>query len=152
MSHVLIDSNVLVALLDTSDVWHTKAQEMVDAIPEKTSHLTLDIVIIETLSAIARRLEEKKQVRSFPMIVESFRSRFPVSKITYITPLVPSYFDNVLQIMVEHSGALNFFDALIAMYMKNHRHRFLMSFDADFDVLPGIQRVSSLHDVKNYLR
>lgn len=152
MSHVLFDSNVLVALFDTSDVWHTKAEEMVDAIPEKTSHLTLDVVVIESLSAIARRLEEKKLRKSFPMIVESLVSLLPPSKLTWITPLVPLYYDDVLRMMVEHSGTLNFFDALIALYMARHHHHFLVSFDSDFDILPGIQRMSSLHDIKYYLR
>lgn len=152
MTHVLIDSNVLVALLDRRDVWHPSATELERSISEKTIRVIPDIVVIETVSVIGRRLQERKRSDLFAEFVASLRSILLSSKLIWLTPLVPSYYDNILDLMVQQSGALSFNDCLIALYLQTRRYRYLLSFDADFDRLPFITRVSSRQDVAKYLQ
>jgi predicted nucleic acid-binding protein len=143
MSAVVVDSNFLVALLDAKDIWHSRAQEIESALPKKAPRLFLDIVVGESVSVIARRCEEQQRSGSFARIVTSLRAVLPPSRILWISSLMQSYYDDVLEMMTRHSGSLNFNDCLVALFMKRNTLTYLASFDRDFDSLTHIERISS---------
>lgn len=152
MINILLDSSFLVALLDPQDVWHPRANQIDKALSQVTNRVFLDIVISESLSVIARRFEEQKRSKSFSAVVKSFHAAVPASKVVWLSLFIPQYYDDILQMMIDYKGELNFNDCLIALYMKDKGHRFLVSFDPDFDAVPGIQRLDKPDDVKKYLR
>jgi len=49
--------------------------------------------------------------------------------------------------MVSYNGQLNFNDCLIALFMQRNNVQHLASFDADFDLLSNIHRISSPEDM-----
>lgn len=46
-----------------------------------------------------------------------------------------------LEKIKQHNGALNFHDALIATVMANAGLKYIVSFDEDFDLIEGIERI-----------
>ena len=151
MKRVLIDSNFLVALLDQADTWHSTAKDIEHSIPENVLLIVPDIVAAETLSVIARRLEEKKRSGLFPSIVATLRQNLPSSRLAWITPSVPDLYDELLDLMVSYNGTLNFNDCLLVLYMRKTRYQYLLSFDSDFDAVEDIQRLGSRADVASHL-
>jgi predicted nucleic acid-binding protein len=143
MSAVVVDSNFLVALLDERDTWHSRANEVALALPPKASRLFFDTVVAESVSVIARRCEEQNRVDAFVGIIASLRKALPRSRILSVSSLTQSYYDNILDLMISYSGSLNFNDCLIALFMKKNGLTYLASFDADFDSLSYIKRISS---------
>lgn len=60
---IIIDTNVLVALIDEKDNWHNLANVIRNVLKEKDAELVIfDCVINETLAVIGRRLEEKSRL------------------------------------------------------------------------------------------
>ncbi len=60
MVDLIVDANVLVALLDSADKWHLTAVALYNALRDAGARmLYLDCVINETISVLGRRLREQ---------------------------------------------------------------------------------------------
>jgi len=67
---IAIDSNVLVALLDGHDKWHSKAKENYVALESKgAGFVYFDCVMNEAISVLARRSEEQKRSEEFLLLL-----------------------------------------------------------------------------------
>ncbi|MBN2012963.1 PIN domain-containing protein [candidate division KSB1 bacterium] len=97
--------------------------------------------MIETLSASARRLEEKKRSSEFVTISNTINSLVPQLEITWILPNLISYYTETVQLMTEHYGILNFHDCLIAQYARRHNVKNIARFDVDFDKIEWLKRI-----------
>ena len=54
---VVVDTNVLVALIDTRDKWHRQADELLAALEQQNATLVyFDCIVNETITVLARRL------------------------------------------------------------------------------------------------
>lgn len=62
MNRVIIDANVLVALIDEIDKWHSTSLKISKKLTAKGWEIIyLDCVVNETTSVLGKRLEEKKR-------------------------------------------------------------------------------------------
>ncbi len=151
MIPIVIDSNLLVATFDPKDVWHKSVLEIDEALLGFASRVILDVVVMESVSVIARRLEEKKQSDRFSEILTILQAELPTSLIRWISPLIRSSYTECIQLMIKYDGKLNFNDCLIVNYMKKFNVKYIASFDADFDSVDGVVCISSVADVHEKL-
>lgn len=68
----VIDANVLVALVDARDKWHSQAIALRDALlAQQAQLLYFDCVVNETVGVIGRRAEEQKRSDQFGALLNS---------------------------------------------------------------------------------
>ncbi len=145
---VAVDASVLVALLNPRDLWHARAQSLLDALLDAhTTPVYFDCVIAEAVSAVARRLHEKGRVDEVRILLDRLRSRVPRESLTWILPDVPRLYARVLELMGNSSGELNFNDALIALACRERVIPAVASFDPDFDQIGWLNRLATSEDV-----
>lgn len=145
---VVIDTSVLVGLLVPNDLWHQRAATLWEAI-KSAGHtsLYLDCVAAETISAAARRLHEKKMTADVADLIDRLQARVPADDITWVLPDAPRLYADVLELIRTSSGALNFNDALIALACHEREIPAIASFDADFDQVTWLRRISRAEDL-----
>ena len=148
MIKIAIDASVLVALLDSRDQWNTKAVALHDALLEtRVTPTYFDCVAAEAISATFRRLHEKNRSAEVTTVLNRLRALTPQRKLTWIFPDVPRLYPQVLDLMRESSGELNFNDALIALACRERGIPAIASFDADFDQVTWLKRVAEPGDL-----
>ncbi|MBN2012955.1 type II toxin-antitoxin system VapC family toxin [candidate division KSB1 bacterium] len=143
MSSVIIDSNFLLGLMDSNDKWNDKAFQIFNSLKSKDFNIIyFDCVIIETISVLARRLEEKQRSNEFSNLVDHLNALIPEQNISWILTQAKNYYDGIILLMKEHNGILNFHDCLIALIARQHSITYIASFDKDFDKINWIERIS----------
>lgn len=139
---VVMDTSVLVALVDRRDKWHTSAEALREAFREKSAGLIyFDPVINETFSVLARRAQEQRRSHEFSGLLESLMRLVPKEAITWISSETQRLFEDAVALMRDTAGQLNFHDALIALTCRLLGIRLIASFDRDFDRVEGSTRV-----------
>ena len=138
MSKVVVDTNVLVALLDGKDVHHQRAVRLVARLEkEQQQFVMMDCILVELYSVIARRSREKgfdfSQV--LPEIVQLEKMYHVIMAYDYRQKLHAK----VLDLMLSSKGALNYHDALIGLAMKRERIRGIATFDKDFTMIDWLE-------------
>ncbi len=145
---IALDSSVLVALLNPSDVWHAQAIALLEALNQTDVTLIyFDCVVVEAISAAARRLHERGRGAEVKDLLHRLESHAPRDLITWILPDVPRLYPAALNLIHTSSGELNFNDALIALVCRERSVSVLASFDPDFDSLSWLRRVATASDV-----
>jgi predicted nucleic acid-binding protein len=147
---VAIDTNVLVALVDSHDKWHSRTVALRDAL--KAAEVTLlyfDPVVNETVSVLARRAEEQKRTQQFPLLLDVLLQQVPATTITWLSAETQRLYDGVVDLIRKTSGVLNFHDALIALGCQELEVTVLASFDRDFDQVSWLTRIDSPEAVSN---
>ena len=138
MSKVVVDTNVLVALVDGKDVHHQRAVKLVARL-EKEQHqfVMMDCILVELYSVIARRSREKGYDFSqvLPEIVQLEEMYQVIMAYDYRQKL----HRKVLDLMLSSKGALNYHDALIGLAMKRERIRRIATFDKDFAMIDWVE-------------
>lgn len=145
---VAIDTSVQVGLLNPQDIWHDKALALFAAL-RAANHtpMNFDCALTEAASVLTRRLCEKGRRSEIPTALDELTVQFPQQLITWISPDVPRLYPEVLALMRSSHGELNFNDALIALACRERQIPLIASFDADFDRIPWLRRVSGPEDV-----
>lgn len=139
---VAIDTNVLVALVDSHDKWHSRAVALRDALKAAQADLLyFDPVVNETVSVLARRAEEQKRTQQFPSLLEVLLQQVPTTVITWLSAETQRLYDRVIDLIRETSGVLNFHDALIALGCQELEVAVIASFDRDFDQVSWLTRI-----------
>lgn len=148
---VIIDTSVLVGLVDSQDIWHNQAVELIAGL-QTLGYLGIyfDCVIAETVSVATRRLREKKRFAEIEVIINHIISTFPSDSLTWISYEIPFLYNDILSLICTSGGELNFNDALIALASQNRKIPFIASFDRDFDQIPGLQRFSDASEVIHF--
>ncbi len=142
-NQVVVDTNVLVALIDSRDKWHSNAKKVVAALETRQmSVIYLDCVINETISVLARRAEEQKRTDQFPALLDALIQLVPVDSITWVSAEVKRLYPQIVELVRDTSGILNFHDALMALFCQEISAVELVSFDEDFDRISWLSRVS----------
>ena len=138
----VIDANVLLALIDEKDKWHYKASALVRVLKRgKWEVIYLDCVLNEVVSVLCRRLEERGESQSLLSLLERLEELVPEEQIEWLYPDVPELYGDIMKLIKEKEGNLNFHDALIVLFMKNQGLNNILSFDTDFDEVNGINRI-----------
>jgi len=106
MSSVVLDTNVVVSLLDRKDVHHQRAVDLIQRLEnEQKDFVLMDCVLVEIYSVIARRSREKGYDLS--------RAFSYVREIESTYPVIPAYKERVslhaevLSLIIDSSGKLS---------------------------------------------
>lgn len=78
-----------------------------------------------------------------PALLAQLKAEFPTKSILWLYPDLPNLYDEVVTLVEQTDGELNFNDALIALSCRNRNIPWLASFDADFDRVDWLKRVAS---------
>lgn len=135
----LIDANVLVAILDESDVLHKKGRLVFEKALQTGAVFLSDIVVNETFSAVARRYERKQKSNQFADFMRRFKKIAADLPILSIYELLPANYNSIMNMMVRHEGRLNFHDCLIVLFLAQVPDVTLVSFDKDFLEVEGLK-------------
>jgi predicted nucleic acid-binding protein len=145
----IVDTNVLVALSSQRDVFHPQATALWTALASTTAEVVFfDCVMTEAISVLARRLEEHKESGEFGERLDAFLARIPLEAWFWISDFSRAWTPEILDVMRQASGRLNFNDALIALACSKLGDAALLSFDADFDQVEDVLRISTAVDVE----
>src|SRR3990172_7125630 len=129
-----LDTTIVIGMLDAQDIWHKPAIELLAALEtHEFEPVVFDCVLSEAISTLARRIHEKRRVAQLPGLMASLKARFPTESIVWLYPDLPNLYDDVVSLVEQSSGELNFNDALIALSCQARSILFLASFDEDFD-------------------
>lgn len=149
MIEVILDSSYVVAFIDAEDRWHQQASSVHDALKNRDAlAIYFDCVLNETLSVIGKQLEQRGKSEGFGDVLTEVQQFLLLEHITWIYPEAKRWFPTVLALMQAHRGKLNFHDALIVLAAKEMGVRHIVSFDADFDEVEGIQSVRAASDLQ----
>ena len=142
MTKAILDSSFLVALIDEKDKWRNTAVLIQKALKKKKARLVyLDCAVNEMISVIARRLEEKGRSQEFTSALQKMEQAIPAKRITWMYPEVRRLYPEILIVIKEHEGKLNFHDALMVIVAREMDIPHIVSFDQDFDEVEGIERI-----------
>jgi predicted nucleic acid-binding protein len=145
---VAIDSSVLVALINPQDIWRERAISLQQALLAKEANLLyFDCVVGEALSTATRRLYEKQGHDEITRLFLRFEHLIHPDGVTWVLTEVPRLYPEIITLMKESGGELNFHDALIALVCRERGVRAIASFDADFDRIAWLQRIAHPEDV-----
>ena len=142
MTKAILDSSFLVALIDEKDKWRNTAVLIQKALKKKRARLVyLDCAVKEMISVIARRLEEKGRSQEFTLALQKMEQAIPAERITWMYPEVRRLYTEILVVIKEHEGKMNFHDALMVLAAREMDIPHIVSFDQDFDEVEGIERI-----------
>jgi predicted nucleic acid-binding protein len=140
---IALDTNFVVGLVDEQDLWSTAALSLQTALTAKAFvPVIFDCVMAEVVSVVARRIHEKRRVANLPTLLERIRTQFPAGTLVWLYPDLPKQYDEVIALVEQTGGELNFNDALIALACRDRNIPYLASFDADFDQVDWLKRVA----------
>jgi predicted nucleic acid-binding protein len=137
---VIADSSFLVALFDQSDLLHAKALALGNR--GDLEAVFLDCVMNEVFTVVGRRAGERNRIKDLPALFDGIRKTIPPDRIVWVYPEVRGRYGEILSLMRAHGGALNFHDCLIALSARAMGIERIASFDADFDKVGWMKRVS----------
>ena len=153
MNKAAIDTNVLVAIIDARDKWHPKASALLDALDRGHIEIIwLDCVLNETISVLARRTEEQNRSEQISALLDSILQMIPPEKITWVSSEIHNLYENVVDLIRESGGKLNFHDALIALFCRASGIETILTFDRDFDKITWLKRIEKPDDISLYRR
>jgi len=142
MIRTVIDTNVIVALLDKKDVHHKRAVTLVQKLEEeKRDIILMDCIIVELYSVIARRSRERGyDVSQAFQYIRDIESIYTVLSAYYYRAMLHQ---KIIELMALTDGKLSYHDALIALVMKKRGIKEIATFDKGFEEVDWIQVVSS---------
>ena len=139
-----LDTSFVVGLVDDRDHWHRSAKSLYEQLVQVGAEVVIfDCVLVEVVSALARRTHEQHRSTSLPTLLSRLHNLFPVKAAVWLYPDLPTLYDVVIARVEESSGELNFNDALIALACQQRNIAYLASFDADFDRVEWLTRVAT---------
>ena len=107
-NRVVLDPSVLVALVDSQDKWHSVAIAIRDALKTRRIGLIyLEPVINETVSVLARRLQEQRRTHSFGGLLDIVEGLAPPERITWVSGMTQRLYPQAMTLVREQDGALN---------------------------------------------
>lgn len=145
---VVIDSSVLVGLINPYDLWRSQAVALHQALlVTGTEVVYFDCVVTEVISATVRRLHEKNRLTDIDGLFNQLDIYVPPTTITWILPQVPRLYSEAFDLIRFSKGELNFNDALIALACRERGIPAIASFDADFDQIAWLERLARPEDI-----
>ena len=136
MASAVVDTGVLVGMVDNDDERHDVAMEIVRGMDHgdlPTSRVT-NYIVLETLNWIHNRKRHAKAVETYERLNQS--AGFEVIH------AAQKDFLRAVELFETYEG-LSFGDATIAAYMQREEIEYLYSFNDDFDTLDDITRLET---------
>lgn len=144
MAEVVLDANVIVALLYAADAQHQRAHALVDRL-EREQHavVLVDFLVFEALSVLCRRATERKtSPPDLQAATTVMRGWFDSGEVRFFARESERLAGDVLSVIAQSKGALNSNDALLVVLKREGAIDNLASFDAGFDAVEGFRRIS----------
>lgn len=146
---IIIDSSLLVALFDESDVWYNATVELLtECERQNISVVVLDAVINETVSVIGRRFRDKKKSDKLTECFDKIDAFISHERIRFTSSIVRKQFRQILNLILESNNTLSFTDSLIVYFLRQNNLKYLLSFDTGFDSISNIRRIFSAGQLK----
>jgi predicted nucleic acid-binding protein len=140
---VVVDTSLLVGLVDRSDKWHTHSVALREAFKASSAEMVyFDCVVNETVSVLARRARERRRTEEFADLFATLISSVPRQAITWISTQTECLYAEIMAMVRDTDGDLNFHDALIALAAREADIRWVASFDGDFDGIAWLTRLA----------
>jgi predicted nucleic acid-binding protein len=136
MAVAVVDTGVLVGMVDVDDDHHNVAMEIVRGMDHgdlPTGRVT-NYVVLETLNWIHDRKRHEKAVETYERLDQS--AGFEVLH------AAQTDFHRAVELF-ETDERLAFGDATVAAYMERENIEYLYSFDDDFDALENVTRLAT---------
>jgi len=145
---VVLDTSLLVGLIDSRDVWHSSAVMLRDAFKSAQMEMVyFDCVVSEAISVLARRGKERKRTSEFAELLTQIVSQVPEDSMIWISTETRRFYREIISLVRKSAGDLNFNDSLIALGARELDIKCVASFDRDFDSVAWLKRLSSPHDI-----
>ncbi|MBI4701724.1 MAG: type II toxin-antitoxin system VapC family toxin [Deltaproteobacteria bacterium] len=144
MAEVVLDANLIVALLYEGDVHHRRAKELADRL-EADGHILvlLDVLVYEAVPVLCRRAREKKtSPPNLVRVLAAVRGWFDEGLVRFVADEASRLVADVLDVIQDTAGALNFNDALLVVLESEGIIDKLASFDPGFDAVAGFPRIA----------
>ena len=116
LEQVALDTSVLVGLVDSRDIWHPAAVTLRDALKGAQARMVYcDCVVSETINVLARRAKERKRTSEFAELLTQVGSQVPEDSIAWISLETRRLYGEIMGLVRDSGGTLNFNDALVAL-------------------------------------
>lgn len=144
MAEVVLDANVLVGLLDGSDVLAPRANALLQRLQESgCDPVLLDICVSEAVSVICRRSQQRKNnPPDLSNALGMIRAAAERGEIRYVAKESERFLSDVLAIVEATAGVVNFNDALLVALQRANVIEDVASFDQGLDAASGFRRIS----------
>lgn len=139
MATAVLDTTVLYAAADASDARHDDALPILRGVDDGTlpEGAVIDFVLGETLNGVVRNLSHESAVDYLDRLEAN--DRFETPRLT-----VNAYATG--KAIFRRHRRLSLVDGLIVGYMRDRGLEYVYSFDAGFDGVDGVTRLSTPHD------
>lgn len=141
MAKVTLDANVIIGWLDEGDSLNARSVELIDRIHDAGDSSTLlDFTVAEAVSVICRRtVERKRNVPNLPSILDTADEWFALKEIEFVQKELEVLYPDVLRIIRQSGGALNFNDAALVALQREGIIGEVATFDATLASQPDFR-------------
>lgn len=126
---MFVDSSYWVGLVDSRDQWHRRARELRAKVPLGAS--VLDLTVAESVTVVGSRRGGKVATELYRFFCDSCRVIFVDDELL----------DRSMDLHLARDGRLSLTDCATIRAMVRDREKTILSFDSDFDSVPGITRL-----------
>ena len=135
MAEVVLDANVIVALLYADDSQHQRAVELIDRLEaERHSLVLVDFPLFEALSVLCRRATQRKTAPpALTAALATMRNWFDSGEVRFLAHQCERLAASVLDIVTRSAGMLNANDALLVALQHEGAIDALATFDRQFE-------------------
>jgi predicted nucleic acid-binding protein len=144
MAEVVLDANVIVALLYADDSQHQRAVDLTTRLEgEGHSIVLVDFLVFEALSVLCRRAAQRKTVPpDLAAAVARMRSWFDNGEVRFLAHEAEHLATSILDVVTDSQGVLNANDALLVALQREGTIDVLATFDKGFDGVPNFDYTS----------
>ncbi len=135
MAEVVLDANVIVALLYADDSLHQRAVDLTTRLENEGHSLVLvDFLVFEALSVLCRRAAQRKTAPpDLAAAVATMRTWFDNGEVRFLAHEAEQLANSVLDIVTSSQGVLNANDALLIALQHEGAIDTLATFDKGFE-------------------
>ena len=144
MAEVVLDANVIVALLYADDSQHQRAVELTERLEgEGHTLVLLDFLVFEALSVLCRRAAQRKTTPpDLAAAVATMRNWFDSGEVRFLAHECEHLAGGVLDIVTDSAGLLNANDALLVALQREGAIDMLATFDRQFESVAAFDHTS----------
>jgi predicted nucleic acid-binding protein len=143
MAKIVLDANVIIGWLDKYDSLGGRASAVVeDILAAGDILLLLDFVVAEAVSVICRRASERKRnIPDLPAILDKVNRWYQRNEIEFAQRQLEEIYPDVLDIIRQSAGALNFNDATLVALQRRGLIGEVATFDATLASQPNFRTI-----------
>jgi predicted nucleic acid-binding protein len=144
MAKIVLDANVIVGWLDQSDSLNARATKVLDDIYSAgDSYLLLDFIVEEAVSVACRRAcQRKTNAPDLPGILEKVKRLYQRNEIEFVHGEIEDLYPDVLEIVGQSAGALNFNDAALIVLQQRGLIGEVATFDGTLASHPDFRSIA----------